>query len=262
MDRKTQWHLMTWQELREAQKRNPVILVPAGTIETQGLQGFVGLETIVPQRLAEGVARQTNAIVAPAIPFGYSSLFQDIPGTITLRPDVLCAVYEDVVRALLKQGFDHILFMAMHVPNHTVVRIVADKIRDELGILIGWMNTAQVTSALLKEMSPHYATTHGHGADPGLSLAAYLEPDMVDLAHPKPNEVNEHYLGFPLDEGKLNIHGIHLNLALRFEETSPKTGGRGDTSYASAAQGEAIFSQAVTRICGLVEQFAALQTRL
>ena len=86
MDKKIHWHLMSWQEIREAQKRNPVILIPAGTIETQGPYTYVGLECVVPQRLAEEVARRTNALVVPTIPFGHSALFQDFPGTITLRP--------------------------------------------------------------------------------------------------------------------------------------------------------------------------------
>lgn len=262
MQEKVQWQLMTWQEIQEVQRRNPVVLIPAGTIETQGMHTFVGLETVVPQRLAEEVARRTNSLVAPTIPFGYSSLFQDFPGTITLRPDVLAALYEDVVRSILRHGFDHVLFLAMHVPNHTMVRIVAEKIRDELGVLIAWLDPAELTSALLKEVSPNYAVAHGHGADPGLSLAKHLEPDMVDLSGAAPSQVNQEYRGLPLRDGKVMVNNLRLNLALRYQEVSPRGGGRADPSYASAAQGELIFSRAVGVLCEAVREFAAMNTRL
>lgn len=250
MDKKIHWHLMTWQEIREARKRNPVILIPAGTVETQGPNTYVGLELVVPQRLAEEVARRTNALVVPTIPFGYSSLFQDFPGTITLRPEVLSALYEDVVRSIVRHGFDHLLFLAMHIPNQPMVRHVADKVRDELGVLIAWINP--------------YAAARGHGGARGLSLAKYLEPDMVDLSQVVPNEFNLEYQGLPLDGVTPTFQGLPLRLPLRLQDLSPETGthGRGDPTSASAAQGEAIFTQMVAHISALVEKFASMKTRL
>ncbi len=43
----------------------------------------------------------------------------------------------------------------------------------------------------MKEVSPNYQAARGHGADPGLSLAKYLEPAMLDLAQVVPNEADQ-----------------------------------------------------------------------
>jgi creatinine amidohydrolase len=253
---------MTWQEIREAQKNNPVVLIPAGTIETQGPYTYIGLECIVPERLAEAVAQRTNALVVPTIPFGDSALFRDYPGTITMRPEVVRDVYEDVVRSIVRAGFDHLLFLAMHVPNQPMMEHVAHKLRDELGIMIAWINPGRLAPAVLKEVSPNFAAARGHGADPGLSLAAYLEPEMVDLSHVVPNQARADYQGLPLDAMTPTFNGFPLNMALRMQDISPESGGYGDPAFGSAAQGETIFNKMVEHVSALVEKFATMQTRL
>ncbi len=262
MGRKTQWRLMSWQEIREAQQGNPVVLIPAGTIETQGPYTYIGLECIVPERLAEEVARRTNALVAPTIPFGYSATFQAFPGTITLRADVVRAVYEDVVRSVLRHGFDHILFLAMHVPNQPMMEHVADKIRDEMGVLIAWINPGRLAPGIMRTVSPDYARARGHGADPGLSQALYLEPDAIDRTKIVPNEYDRDYQGLPLDNLTPMFRDFPLNMALRLEDVSRISGGWGDPTLASVEQGEAIFTQMVTHVTTLVEQFARMNTRV
>lgn len=259
---KIHWHLMTWQEIREAQKRQPVVLIPAGTIETQGPYTYIGLECVVPERLAEEVAQRTNAIVAPTIPFGDSALFKDYPGTITLRPELVREIYEDVVRSILRAGFDHLLFLAMHVPNQPMMEHVAHKVRDEYGVMIAWINPGRLAPAVMKEVSPNYAAARGHGADPGLSLAMYLEPNMVDIADAVQNVAASEYQGLPLDAMTPVFNGFPLNMAIRMQDISPQSGGYGDPTYGSADQGKEIFNRMVEHVSGLVERFSGMETRL
>jgi creatinine amidohydrolase len=260
--KKIHWHLMNWQEVREAQKSNPVIIIPAGTVETQGPYTYIGLECVIPERLAEQVASSTNALVVPTIPFGYSALFQDFPGTITMRPEILTAVYEDVVRSIFRHGFDHIMFLAMHVPNQSMMEHVAHKLRDELGLLIGWINPGRLAPAIMKEVSPNYAAARGHGADPGLSQAMYLEPNMVDTTHVVPNQSTNEFQGLKVDGLTPLVNGYPFEMALRLQDISPESGGYGDPKYASREQGERIFNGMVEHVTKLVEQFAKIKTRI
>lgn len=264
MEKKIHWHLMSWCEIREAQKRNPVILIPAGTIETQGPYTFVGYEYVVPQRLAEAVARQTGALVVPTTPFGYSALFQDYPGTITLRPEIISGIYEDVVHSIVRHGFDHLLFLAMHVPNQPMMEHVAHKVRDELGVMIAWINPGRLAPSILQEVSPNYEAARGHGADPGLSLAKYLEPEAVDLTQVAPNGADHHFQGLPLPVGGMtpSFRGFPLNMPLRMQDISPESGGYGDPTFATADQGQVIFDRMVEHVSALVDKFAAMNTRV
>lgn len=261
MEKKTHWHLMNWQEIREAQERNPVVLIPAGTVETQGPYTYIGVECVIAQRLAEEVARRTNSLVVPTIPFGYSALFQDFPGTITLRSEVVAAVYEDVVHSIVRHGFDHLLFLAMHIPNQPMMEHVANKVRDELGVLIAWINPGQLAPDIMREISPNYTAARGHGADPGLSLAKYLQPDMVDLAQVTRNEVDHDFQGLPTEGLTPKFQGFPLNMALRLQDISPESGGWGDPTYASEEQGEVMFIRMVEHVSALVEEFLDMETR-
>lgn len=260
--KKIHWYLMSWQEIREAQKSNPVIIIPAGTVETQGPYTYIGLECIIPQRLAEEVANRTNALVVPTIPFGYSTLFQDFPGTITLRPEILSGLYEDVVRSIARHGFDHLLFLAMHVPNQPMMEQVAHKVRDELGLLIAWINPGRLAPAVMKEVSPDYAAARGHGADPGLSQAMYLEPEMVDTSRIVPNQARKEYQGMPLDGMTPMFKNYPLDMAIRLQDVSPTSGGYGDPTLATKEQGEKIFKRMVEHVTAVVQKFATMKTRL
>jgi creatinine amidohydrolase len=259
---KIHWKHMTWQEIREAQKRHPVVLIPAGTIETQGPYTYIGLECVVPERLAEEVARRTNSIVVPTIPFGDSALFKDYPGTITLRPEVVREIYEDVVLSILRAGFDHLLFLAMHVPNQPMMEHVAHKVRDEHGVMIAWINPGRLAPAVMKQVSPNYDAARGHGADPGLSLAKYLEPDMVDTSNVVQNIASSEYQGLPLDAMTPTFNGFPLNMAIRMQDISPESGGYGDPTFGSAEQGEKILTRMVEHVSGLVEKFSGMNTRV
>lgn len=263
MTKKTHWHLMNWQEIRDARKAKPVVLIPTGTIETQGPYTYVGIEYLLPQRLAKEVALRGNALVVPTTPFGYSALFQEFPGTISLRPETVSALYEDVTRSLVRHGFDHLLFLAMHIPNQPLLEHVAHKVRDELGVLIAWINPGAMAATILREVSPNPSAARGHGADPGLSLAMYLEPDAVDLAQAVPNQYAEDFQGLDTVAGLTpTFEGYPFHLATRLQDISAESGGWGDPTYASAAQGEVIFNRLVDHLSALVDRFAAMDTRL
>lgn len=262
MPSKTQWHLMTWKEIKRAQEERRVVLVPAGTVETQGTHTSIGFEFVLPQRLAEAVAQRTNAIVTPVIPFGWSADFADYPGTISLRPSTVENLYEDVLRAVISHGFDHILVLATHIPNQQFIEQVAYRLREEKGIRIAWMNPGQLANRFLQDVSPDVDRAKGHGADPGISLGEYLEPGSTDFSDMAPNQLVTEFAGFPLTGWSMNFEGFPLSMPLMLQDLSPESSGGGDPSLGDAQQGEQIFQRMVDYLTGLVERFAAADTRV
>lgn len=263
MVKKTQWHLMTWPEIKQAKEEGRVVLIPAGTVETQGKHTAIGFEFFLPQRLAEAVAQRTNAIVTPVIPFGWSADFADYPGTITLRPSTLENLYEDLVRNVLHHGFDHILFLATHIPNQQMIEQVAYRVREELRVRIIWTNPGQLANRFLQEIYPDtFAAAKGHGADPGVSLGEYLEPGSTDFAGMQPNQLVSEFMGLPLTGWSPNHEGFGVGMPLMLQDLSPVSSGGGDPSFGDAARGEQIFARMVDWTAGLVEQFAAADTRV
>ena len=134
------WSHLTWQEIRAAAKRQPVVLVPIAYVETQGPYTPVGMELIVADRLARDVAARTDGLALPAIPFGNSDSFMTIPGTIFIRPEVLIELYDDVLRSIVRAGFQRVLCLAYHVPNQPLIGRAARRIREETGVSVVWFN--------------------------------------------------------------------------------------------------------------------------
>jgi len=147
-------------------------------------------------------------------------------------------------------------------PNQPIMQHVANKVRDELGLMIAWINPGRLAPAIMKKISPNYEAARGHGADPGLSQAMYLEPDMVDTSRIVPNQCLNEYRGLKLDGTTPMLNGYPLDMALRLQDASPVSGGYGDPTYATKEQGEKMFNQMVEHLTAVVEKFAAMDTKV
>jgi creatinine amidohydrolase len=241
---KRDWALMTWQEVRAASERNPVVLVPAGTVETQGPFTYIGSEFDLAERLARDAAAETDSLVVPTLPYGWSPDFEGYAGTISLRPRVLAELYEDVARSIARHGFGRIMFVVAHIPNQPAIEEVAYMLRRELGIRIAWINPGALASQVWRDLGPDFPTGKGHGADPLLSMAAYMAPDAVALDNLSPND--------PVgDYGTLTYNLPHL-----LEDFSLEKGGFGDATQATVSRGEIWYAEVRRRLVEAILDFS------
>lgn len=261
---KSEWTMMTWGEVRDRGKDgSSVVLIPLGCVETQGPHTPLGMEFLMADALAKAVAQKTDSIALPAVPFGYSGDFANIPGTILARPETLAMLYEDIYQSVLRAGFSHVLFLAYHVPNQWIVERVARKVREEHGVLCAWVNPGALAATYVKDFFPDPARARGHGGEPGLSLMRYLVPEAVDLqgarATPGPSE----FRGWTMIGGTpVTIEGVPVGLPVNWEELYPETGGYGDPTMGSADIGRRIFERLVDGLSRVVTAFRAMDTKV
>jgi creatinine amidohydrolase len=259
---KHEWAKMTWKEIAAARERRPVVLVPIGTVETHGPHTFIGLEHVLAERLALDAARRTDSLVTPGIPFGYSELFRAYPGTITLPADVLEGIYEHTVRSVVRSGFDHVLLVANHIPNQPMIEHVAFSVRRQDGLLIAWTNPQTMAASFLKDAFPDPTCVRGHGAEPGASLAAYLDRDAVQLEDARPLPAATAYRGLRVQGTSPIVEGQGIGMALRMDDVAPEQGGWGDPSQASPEAGGMIYGRLLDYLTRLIEQFRAFDTHV
>jgi creatinine amidohydrolase len=93
--------------------RIDMVLVPVGTIEAHGITPL-GTDVIIPQALADRVAPEVNAIVAPAVPYGITRGLVGHPGTISIQPEVLQAYVGDLLKSLADIGFAKLVILNGH----------------------------------------------------------------------------------------------------------------------------------------------------
>ena len=105
----------TWKEIRDSGVDTAI--VPVGSIEQHGHHLPLGTDWIIADANAKALAKELNAFVLPAMPFGNSREHMAFPGTITLRPSTLAAVLEDIVESLRHHGINKIVLLSSHGGN-------------------------------------------------------------------------------------------------------------------------------------------------
>ena len=110
MEKHALYH-MTWKEIEEVFKNDPVVIIPMGSTEQQGIHSLTG-DYLAAEAIAKRVAEKAGAYYVPVIPFGCSEYFRCFPGTISLRPSTVEAVITDVVESLTEHGITKIFFIS------------------------------------------------------------------------------------------------------------------------------------------------------
>ena len=114
MHKKVWLQEMTWKEVKDRIREVDIVIIPIGSTEQHGLALPLGTDSYAAIGLAEEVATKTGVVIAPPIWFGDSAHHMAFPGTITLRPETIIKVIEDVSESLFRHGFKKIIIINGH----------------------------------------------------------------------------------------------------------------------------------------------------
>jgi creatinine amidohydrolase len=88
-----------------------------GAIEQHSIHLPLGTDWLSVDDVTKRVAKELDAFVVPALPFGMSECHKPMAGTVWLKPETLAAVLRDAVLSLYAQGFRKILVVNGHGGN-------------------------------------------------------------------------------------------------------------------------------------------------
>lgn len=251
---------MTWVEAAEAFKKNPVILIPMGSIEEHGPAAPVG-DYRYTTEICRRVAEATGAISCPTIPWGYSEYFKPFPGTISIRPETLTMLLEDHLDCLLRFGLDHIMFVCGHKGNLPILEQLGRKIRVEHKLRVATMEPiGWFTEEWKREVYGVDKPWTGHGTDPMQSFAMHLYPEEVrlDLVEPGNKPV---WSGQTFQGANTTTDGHVWHMYMDYNELTPN-GVVGDVTLPSAEVGRRTLDRLVEIGSKVVRRFAEIDTRL
>lgn len=179
---------MTWHEYGDRIKES-VIFLPVGSTEQHGPHMPLGVDVILPTRLAELTAEKVDGIVLPTIPYGYKSQpgsggGQLFPGTTSLCGNTLVNVVLDVLRETYRHGGRKFVLFNGHYENDMFLTEAADLFvrdaKDARVIMMDW--TRLLSQEIMDEM---FAETGfpgwdiEHAAITETSLMLYFAPELV-----------------------------------------------------------------------------------
>lgn len=235
-------------ETRERIPEIELVLIPVGAHEQHGPNIAVSTDTVSADalcRAAAGLAGPRVA-VAPAIPWGISWHHLRFPGTISLRPQTLIALLEDIVGSLHSHGLRRFLVVNGHGGNSAVLATAIEEIKQTTDVpliaaIFGYALIAEQARLLL----PESAIGHG-GADEAAVVMA------VDERLGKPHAFSAPELTGDFVESAALLRTYGGVLARRFDEVT-RNGATGDATPATAELGRQILDGAARRLAEIIE---------
>ena len=254
-------YTMTWKEIEEAFAKDPVVLIPMGSTEQQGVHTLTG-DYLAAEAIAKRTAEASGAYYIPVIPFGCSEYFRCFPGTISLRPSTVEAVITDVVQSLTEHGVTKLFFINGHAGNTPTIEDVARKLRREKGLTCFSIDLWQGLTDKAKKDIYGDEDSSGHGGDPLTSVLLYLYPEYMRMDLLGPVENIREYKGVPVTGLKKGmVSGVPFNLYMDMSDMT-KQGVMGNPFASSAERGQKIVNHLVHACCEMVKLIQTHDTHI
>ena len=164
-------------EIAAQLKANPLVLLPAGSVEQHGPHLPTGTDTFAANVISAAVAERMNGLVLPATPFGVTPMHMPFEGTITFTPDTYMRVVTETCVSTAKHGAKRLLILNWHEGNIPSLAIAAESLHRDHGMSVLTVQACYVAEELYGKSCN--GLTHG-GEIEALAVLAY-RPELVHL---------------------------------------------------------------------------------
>lgn len=241
---------MTWTEVAEALKHVKVAIIPVGSNEEHGPGIKLCVDAMQAYLMAKLLCERVHpvAIVTPPVLMGVSAHHGRFPGTIALRPETFMMTIEDIVRSLKRFGITKFFILNTHGENNPALGVISLKLRDEMDVEVCYSLYVDMCKDVINRLIPEEKA--GHGADPGLAVAIYLDKSLVKVDQLEKGEVHYWYK----HTGKKEKHKVCYPY---FTDEVTANGVFGDPEGTSFEIGREIVETAVERLAEFLRDFAS-----
>jgi creatinine amidohydrolase len=166
------------------------VLLTTGTLEPHGVANN-GADNLAPVKIAEAIAPEVNALIAPHIPYGVTGSMGPYPGATHIPAEVYAPYVRAVILGLVRNGFKNIVIINGHGgPQTEVLNKVAQDVALEHRVntlVVNWWSTC---SDVTQEV---FGNAGGHAGENETAFIQAINPKLVKkeryseaLAEPNP----------------------------------------------------------------------------
>src|SRR4030095_10214079 len=102
---------INWMEFKETvPSKIDTVLLPTGTLEAHGVINN-GADNTAPTAMAKTIARRTNAMIAPTLPYGITGSMEAFPGAFQITEAAYRPFVKQILEGLAKNGFRNIIIL-------------------------------------------------------------------------------------------------------------------------------------------------------
>lgn len=117
---------MTWTEIQRATESGWGVLLPIGSIEQHGPHLPICTDSVLPVEIAVSIAEDIKMLVAPPIMYATNSRplsggGQTFKGTVSIRATTFMDQVEDIIREMIRSGFQKIVLLNWHMENSNFI---------------------------------------------------------------------------------------------------------------------------------------------
>ncbi len=227
------WDL-TQPEIAAQFARNPLVILPAGSVEQHGPHLPTGTDTFTANVIGHAVAERMNGLVLPGTALGVTPMHMPFEGTITLTPDTYMRVMTETCASTAQHGAKYLLILNWHEGNIPSIAIAAEDLHRKHGMTVLTVQACYVAADLFGHECN--GLTHG-GEIEALAVLAY-RPELVHLDR--------------IDYSSDQQHGSHMDKLRRTRSYQPvltdirsiaATGWYGTPQAATAERGRAMLAK-------------------
>ena len=194
-------------------------------------------------------------LLLPAQNVGLSTEHLSYPGTLTLSPATLIALWTELGACIARAGVKKLLLLNGHGGNVAAMDIVARELRQRHGLLVygsSWFNLVdEATNARVAAQEHRFGI---HGGEIETSMMLHLSPATVRMEHA------QHFPSTSQDRAArygLLGNGKSAKMGWAIEDYNP-AGAVGNAAAATAAQGQAMVQAAARGLAQLLGELHAL----
>ena len=169
---------LNWMEFRQiVPAKVKTVLVTVGTLEPHGVINN-GADNTAPVAIANAIAADVNALVAPHIPYGVTGAMSPYPGAVHIPEEAFRPYFRAVMEGMVKNGFKNIVVINGHGGGQTaILNAVCSEIalaRNVNTLVINWWSLASdATLEVFKE----------DGGHAGINETAFIQAVNPKLVH-------------------------------------------------------------------------------
>ncbi|HEY8444625.1 MAG TPA: creatininase family protein [Bacilli bacterium] len=174
------WENLTSPEFAKAVKETGVCIIAFGVVEKHGEHLPLGTDFLNGHKLATKAAEIEPAVVFPPFYFGQIYEAKCFPGTITLKPNLLLEVIQNVLDEVGRNGFKKIILLNAHGGNDAFLKFVAQcQLAEEkpyqVYMYVGDPEVRKCHSEIFETQ------IHGHACECETSVSLYNHQELVKM---------------------------------------------------------------------------------
>lgn len=157
-------------------KDSHLAVMAPGSVEQHGPHLPLGTDAFAAEALAEEVARKMNAVLVPLPLVGVSPYHLSWAGSLSLQPQTMISVIEDICECLANHGVHKVLFVNWHEGNTPTLRLMGESVQRKSRMRVVIAESHLITNKLFGERAQ---LTHAGTMETAAVLM--YDPSLVDL---------------------------------------------------------------------------------